>query len=126
MGGSVVQPCSNPVYRLVIALRYPPSSGKISRRSASPLLPYCLKHIGFVSLDPYHPSHARLVYNCERESAWAVCNAFVGKVGVVGRVFAQPKGVLDFSDRVCSGLPNVTVHPIFRGSPFASWTYDSA
>lgn len=81
------------------------------------LLPYCLKQFGHVSLDPYHPAYARLVYNYEREWAWAVRNAFAGVVGLAGRVFVQPADVLDFLDRVCTGLPNVTVHTLFRGSP---------
>ena len=91
-----------------------------------PLLPYVLKHFGVACSDPSHPAFADLMYNFEREWAWALGNAFMNEVSIHGRVFFQPIEVLAYLGRLAWDLPSATLHPLERSTRHMPWTYSFA
>ena len=78
---------------------------------------------GYAFAEEGHPAYPTLVFDCEREWAWSVCNAVSTELGVNGRVFAQSAATLDFLERVTPGLPRVSLSPSDRGSSQVVWTY---
>ena len=90
------------------------------------LLPYFLKHFGVACSDPSHPAFADLMYNVEREWAWALGNAFMNEVSIHGRVFVQPIEVLAYLGRVAWDLLSVPLHLLERSTRHVPWTYSFA
>ena len=88
-----------------------------------PLLPPTLTHFGFSCMDRQHPVHPRLVFNYEREWAWALCSAYMAEVCVNSRIFIQPTQTIAFLERVTPGIPNASIHPSERASPHELWTF---
>ena len=72
-----------------------------------PLLPYVLKYFEYALAEEDHPAYLNLVYNCEREWAWSVCNAISTELGVNVRVFVQSAATFDFLGRVTPELQGV-------------------
>lgn len=69
------------------------------------LLPFILKHFGFLCTDSRHPVCADVIYNLEREWAWSLGNALMNEVSVQERLYVQPPEVLQCSWRVAADLP---------------------
>ena len=87
------------------------------------LLPLTLQRFGFSCMDRHHPVHLRLVFNYEREWAWALCSAYMTEVCVNSRVFIQPTQTTAVLERVTSGLPNASIYPSERASTHGLWTF---
>ena len=74
-------------------------------------------------MDRQHPVHSHLVFNYERQWAWALCSACMTEVCVNSRVFIQPTQTIAFLERVTPVLPNASINPSERTSPHGLWTF---